>query len=177
MMSMVVLMVIYMTNTAKIIAAPIDPNAMLDRDAAPVNATADVDEGEYVAVPLETPTEENVVAAGTAVVTPAACAAAVVPATSAALAVVAPETVVKMTCGTVSWVLRTVVLDEPGITEPDKVPVDSVQGTTMVVKTCTVVTGMDAATVPAEVAVSVMVEAPVTMAGLEETCAAQMPWK
>jgi len=73
------------------------PNAMLDRDAAPVKEIADVELGAEVAVPFETPTEWNVVAAGTLVVTPAAWEACVVPATSAAMAVVAPETVVKTT--------------------------------------------------------------------------------
>ncbi len=91
-----------MANTAKSTAAATVPKAMVERDAEPVKARADVEDGALVAVPLVTPTELNVVAAGTAVVTPAAWAAAVVPATSAAAAVVAPEIVVKMTCGTVS---------------------------------------------------------------------------
>lgn len=45
---------------------------MLERDAEPVKAIADVDDGALVAVPFDTATELNVVAAGTAVVTPAA---------------------------------------------------------------------------------------------------------
>lgn len=45
---------------------------MLLRDPAPVKGTADVADGDLVMVAFETPTEANVVAAGTPVVTPAA---------------------------------------------------------------------------------------------------------
>ena len=127
---------IYIANTAKRTAAPIEPNAMLFRDPAPVKAAGDVLDGaEVVIVPFETPTEANVVAAGTPVVTPAAWEACVVAATRAADAVVAPATVVNWTWGTVTTVERTEVVDEPEMTLPDEMPVDSVQGTVKVVKT------------------------------------------
>ena len=70
----------------------------------------------------------------------------------------------------------TVIVEELGMTFPDEIPVDSVQGTVSVVKIWTVVTGMDVATPPA-VEVTVTVEAAVTIAGFPETCAAQIPWK
>lgn len=147
------------------------------RDPAPVNGTADVLDGLLVTVAFEMPTELNVVAAGTPVVTPAAWEATVVAGTRAAAAVVAPATVVNCTWGTVMAVERTEVVEEPGMTLPDEIPVDSVHGTVSVVRIWTVVTGMDVATTPPELAVTVTVEAAVTMAGLEETCAAQIPWK
>jgi hypothetical protein len=67
------------------------------------------------------------------VVDPAATVAGAVPATSAAEAVLDPVTVVKMTCGTVTAVLITVVDEEDGMIEPAEIPVVSVQGTTKVV--------------------------------------------
>lgn len=69
------------------------------------------------------------------------------------------------------------VVEEPGMTLPDEIPVDSVQGAVRVVRICTVVTGIEVATTPPEVAVTVTVEAAVTIAGFPETWAAQMPWK
>lgn len=72
------------------------------------------------------------------------------------------------------------MLLELGMTEPESEPVDSVHGTTMVVRTLTVVTGMLVATAPAFVdaaASEVIVLAQVTIAGLEDTYAAQIPWK
>jgi len=57
--------------TANATAATTLPHAMLDRDAEPVNPMADVD-GAEVAVPFAATTELNVVAAGKAVVAPAA---------------------------------------------------------------------------------------------------------
>ncbi len=59
------------------------------------------------------------------------------------------------------------------MTDPEEIPVDSVQGTTRVVTISMVVTGMDVAIAPADVTVL----AQVTIAGLELTCAAQIPWK
>ena len=88
---------------------------------------------------------------------------------------VAPVTVVKTTLGTVTAVDRTDVVDDDGMTDPDEIPVDSVQGTTMVVKISTVVTGKVVAMAPDDV--DVTVEAQVTIAGLEPTQAAQIPWK
>jgi hypothetical protein len=82
-----------MAKTANITAAAMLPSAILLLDAAPVNATGEVEDG-LVAVAFDTPTEEKVVAAGTPVTTPAACEAAVVAGTRAAAAVVAPATVV-----------------------------------------------------------------------------------
>jgi hypothetical protein len=98
-----------------------------------------------------------------------------VPTTRAALAVVEPSIVVKTTCGTVKAVLRTDVVELLGMTEPERLPVDSVQGTTMVVRIWTVVTGTEVW--PAAVDVTVTEEAPVTITGLVPMCAAQIPWK
>lgn len=64
---------------------------------------------------------------------------------------------------------RTEVVDEPEMTLPDEIPVDSVHGTVNVVRIWTVVTGTDVAMTPPELAVTVMVEAAVTMAGFDET--------
>ena len=72
---------------------------------------------------------------------------------------------------------RTKVVEEPEMMFPDEVPVDSVHGTVKVVRICTVVTGIEVAMTPAELAVTVTVEAAVRMAGLEDTCAAQIPCK
>lgn len=88
---------IYIAKTANMTAATTLPNAILLLEAAPVNATAEVEDGLEVTVAFDTPTEEKVVAAGTAVVTPATWAAAVVATTRAAEAVVAPATVVNWT--------------------------------------------------------------------------------
>jgi hypothetical protein len=49
--------------------------------------------------------------------------------------------VVTMTWGTVTAVLMTVVVLDPAMVLPAEIPVLSVQGTTKVVKTWTVVTG------------------------------------
>jgi len=62
---------------------------------------------------------------------------------------------------------RTEVVEEPGMMLPDEMPVDSVQGTTTVVRTWTVVTGIEVGMAPPEPAVTL--EAPVTIAGLPET--------
>lgn len=64
---------------------------------------------------------------------------------------------------------RTEVEEEDGMTLPERLPVDSVHGTTIVVTTLIVVTGMVVCTVPAEVDVLENVEAQVTIAGLELT--------
>jgi hypothetical protein len=88
---------IYIANIANKTAAPTEPSAMVLRDPAPVNAMADVLDGELVMVAFETPTELNVVAAGPPVVTPPAWEAPVVAATRAAAVVVAPATVVNCT--------------------------------------------------------------------------------
>jgi hypothetical protein len=85
--------------------------------------------------------------------------------------------VLNTTWGTVTAVESTVVLDEDEMTAPDEMPVVSVQGTTMVVRICTVVTGTDGAEVADAPEDVVMEEAQVTMAGLEEMWLAQMPWK
>lgn len=69
---------------------------------------------------------------------------------------------------------RTVVVEDEGMMEPAEMPVVSVQGTVSVVKIWTVVTGTDVATAPLE---AETVEAHVTIAGLEDTWAAQIPWK
>jgi hypothetical protein len=166
---------IYMAKTANMRAAPIEPSAMPLRDPAPVKATGDVDFGPLVTVALDTATELNVVAAGTPVVTPAAWDACVVAGTRAADAVVAPETVVNWTCGTVTAVERIVVVEEPGMTDPEEMPVDSVHGTVRVVTIWTVVTGTEVWRYPPDEALTV--DAQVTIAGFEETYAAQMPWK
>lgn len=84
---------IYIANTASKTAAPMDPIAIPFLDPAPVKGTGDVLDGLLVTVAFETPTEANVVAAGTPVVTPAACEAAVVAGTRAAEALLAPATV------------------------------------------------------------------------------------
>lgn len=65
--------------------------------------------------------------------------------------------------------------NDDGITDPAETPVVSVQGTTMVVRTETVVTGTVGAGVITPVTVTVV--APVTMAGFWGTYGAQMPWK
>lgn len=62
------------------------------------------------------------------------------------------------------------VIEEDGITVPD-----TVMGATMVVRTWMVVTGTAGAVV--ETPDGVTLAAQVTMAGLEPTCAAQIPWK
>ena len=69
------------------------------------------------------------------------------------------------------------VLDDDGMTDPAEIPVVSVQGTTMVVRICTVVTGTDGGGVADAPEDVVTLDAQVTMAGLEEMCAAQIPWK
>lgn len=82
---------------------------------------------------LEADTVKPELAGMARVVDPAATVAGAVPATRAALAVDEPETVVKMTCGTVTAVLITVVLEEDGMIDPAEIPVVSVHGTTSVV--------------------------------------------
>lgn len=82
----------------------------------------------------------------------------------------APATVVKATRGTVRAVENTDEEKEDGMMDPDEMPVDSVHGTVNVVTILTVVTGT-VGTAPEQV------EAAVTMAGFEEMCAAQIPWK
>ena len=138
-------------------------------DAAPMN------DGEVAfAVLLETATVAMVVwAAPAGVVAPAAAEAGAVPAIKAAEAVELPVMVLKTTWGTVMTVDSTVVLDED---EPDDTPAVAVQGTTMVVRICTVVTGTVGAGVDVPLDEATL-GAQVTMAGLEEMCAAQMPWK
>lgn len=88
---------------------------------------------------------------------------------------VAGGAVEKTTWGTVMAVERTVVVEDDGITLPMLGPAVSEQGTTRVVRTCTVVTGMEAGCVtPAE---AETLEAPVTTAGLLGMYGAQIPWK
>jgi len=87
---------IYIANMANKTAAPTEPSAMLLRDAAPVNGTADVPDGFPVMVAFEMPTELNVVAAAPPA-TPPAWDAAVVAATRAAPVVTPPATVVNCT--------------------------------------------------------------------------------
>jgi hypothetical protein len=82
-----------------------------------------------------------VVAGATDTVVPGATVVAV-PTTRAADAVVDPVIVWKTTCGTITEVEMTVVVLDEGMTEPAETPVVSVQGTTTVVKTSTVVTGI-----------------------------------
>jgi len=87
------------------------------------------------AVTVPTATVDKVAPAG--VVTPAATLAGVaVPTTSAAAVVLAPAAVENTTCGTVTAVLSTLVVDEPETIVPDVE-----HGTTSVVKTWIVVTG------------------------------------
>jgi len=99
-----------------------------------------------------------------------------IPVTKTAEADVAPaeETVVNATCGTVIAVEMTIVELEDGMMDPDKVPVVSVHGTTMVVKTETVVTGT---VVTDAAAVVEMLDAQVMIAGLDGMYGAQIPWK
>jgi hypothetical protein len=66
----------------------------------------------------------------------------------------------------VTAVERTDIVEDEGMTEPDEMPVLSVQGTVRVVRIWTVVTGMEVAIAPLE---AETVEAAVTMAGLEDT--------
>jgi len=84
-----------------------------------------------------------------------------------------PVMVSKTTCGTVTAVLMTFVVEEPGMVAPWDGPAVSVQGTTTVVIRLMVVTG----TVGAGVAVMVRVVASVMMAGFSGTNGAQTPWK
>lgn len=95
------------------------------------------------------------------------------PVTRIAPVVAAPVVVWKTTWGTTTLVERIVVEELDGITDPAETPVVSVQGTTRVVYTLTVVTG----TVVWTAAVVDTVEAQVTMAGLDGMYAAQIPWK
>lgn len=74
----------------------------------------------------------------------------------------------KTTCGTVMAVERTEVVDEDGMSVPL-----SEHGTTTVVSTWIVVTGI----VPAAVPVGVTLAAQVMMAGLELRYGAQIPWR
>jgi hypothetical protein len=168
---------IYIASTASRTAAPMLPMAMPFRNPAPVKGRGGVEVAAVVAavVLLDTATVNMAVCVGTPVVTPAAAEAEVVPATKAAEAALTPVTVVKMTWGTVTAVDRTVVVDDDGITNPDEIPVDSVQGPTTVVQIWTVVTGTNVGMAPPDV--DVTVEAQVTIAKLELTWAAQIPWK
>jgi hypothetical protein len=102
---------------------------------------------EAVTVPLDLDVAETasvvlaVVIGTTDTVVPAAAVVAV-PTTRAADAVFDPVIVWKTTCGTITDVEMTVVVLDEGMTEPAETPVVSVQGTTTVVKTSTVVTGI-----------------------------------
>jgi len=89
-------------------------------------------------------TPETRVLVAAAVVTPAAWDAAVVPGTRATLALADPDAgaVEKTTCGTVMAVEMVVVVEEDGMVEPERDPVDSTHGTTRVVLRVTVVTGV-----------------------------------
>jgi hypothetical protein len=102
---------------------------------------------EAVAVPLVWDVAETasvvlpVVIGATDTVVPGATVVAV-PTTRTADAVVDPVIVWKTTCGTITEVEMTVVVLDEAMTEPAEIPVVSVQGTTTVVKTSTVVTGI-----------------------------------
>jgi hypothetical protein len=103
---------------------------------------------EAVAVPLvlDVAEMESVVLAvaigATDTVVPAGAAVVAVPTTRAADVVVDPVIVWKTTCGTITEVEMTVVVLDEAMTEPAEIPVVWVQGTTTVVKTSTVVTGI-----------------------------------
>lgn len=86
---------------------------------------------------------------------------------------VPPVTVSKTTCGTVTAVLMTWTVEDPGIVAPWDGPSVSVHGTVTVVINWMVVTGA----VGAGGAVMVKVVAPVTIAGFCGTNGAQIPWK
>jgi hypothetical protein len=150
------------------------PRVRVFWDAAPVKV-----DGVAVALVVEFPLAvvatarvvfAAVVAAGTVALVETA--GAWVPVTRTAAAVVAPEAtaVVNATWGTVTAVEMTTVLDEDGMMEPERDPVVSVHGTTVVVKMEMVVTGTVAADVvatPAEVAVVETLGQRVTIAGLD----------
>jgi hypothetical protein len=101
----------------------------------PVPVPLDLDVAETASVVLA------VVAGATGTVVPATTVVAV-PTTRAADAVLDPVIVWKTTCGTITDVEMTVVVLDEGMTDPAEIPVASVQGTTTVVKTSTVVTGI-----------------------------------
>lgn len=121
-----------------------------------------------------TGTVAMVVAAGTpagVVSAPAGAEVGVgVPTTRAAEAVVLPVMVWKMTWGTVRAVERTEMVEDEGIAVPDVE-----HGTVIVVRMSMVVTGTPAAVLTGPEGVTLAAQ--VTMAGLEPTCGAQMPWK
>ena len=78
----------------------------------------------------------RVVLAGVArVVATAAGAEVASPVTKTAAALETPVVVAKTTWGTMTLVLMTMVLELDGMVLPAEIPVDSVQGTTTVVKT------------------------------------------
>jgi hypothetical protein len=133
-----------MTNAANKRAKPKVPNAMVFWDPAPVK----VEGLAEAAVPLvdEVATASVVLAAvvilgATDTVVPAGAGVAV-PTTRAAAAVFDPVIVWNTTCGTVTTVEMTVVRLDEAMTKPALAPVVSVQGTTTVVKTSIVVTGI-----------------------------------
>jgi hypothetical protein len=94
---------------------------------------------EAVTVPLDL--DVAVAAGATDTIVPATTVVAV-STTRAADAVLNPVIVSKTTFGTTIDVEMTVVMLDEGMTEPAETPVASVHGTTTVVKTSTVVTGI-----------------------------------
>jgi hypothetical protein len=102
---------------------------------------------EAVTVPLDLDVAETasvvlvVVTGAIDTVVPTATVVAV-PTTRAADAVLDPVIVWKTTCGTITDVEMTVVVLDEEMVKPAETPVVSVQGTTTVVKTSTVVTGI-----------------------------------
>lgn len=137
----------YKAKIATRAAAMSPPKLLVLLMALPVNGT----EAEVVAaggtlVAPATPETTLVLLDGAEVVYPAAWEAATVPGIRATLAVADPTAgaVEKATCGTVIAVTIVVVVDEDGMTDPEREPVDSVHGTTKVVLRVTVVTGVEA---------------------------------
>lgn len=121
------------------------PKPLVVLTALPVNGTDEdvLAAGGTLVAPAA---PETAVLEGTEVVYPAACEAGVVPGTRATLGLPVPTAgaVEKTTCGTVMAVEIVVVVDEDGMVDPEREPVDSVHGTTTVVRRVTVVTGVEA---------------------------------
>lgn len=124
-------------------AAKSPPKLLVILIPLPVNATTEVAAGGML---LAAATPGARVLVGKEVLYPAASEAAMVPGIRATLAMADPTAgaVEKTTCGTVIEVEIMVVVDEDGIVDPEREPVDSVHGTTKVVRRVTVVTGVEA---------------------------------